>query len=241
MWYRYKPTTSGKLGLDADGSTFDVVIVVYRGSTLTSLTFVGYGAAGMTNANTNSNTVVPVVAGKSYYIQVGGVSGGSGTLHLRVVRVTQPANDLPGHAIAIGTLPYTHSEDTRGATASSEPSPWCWTPDHTVWFKYTPTSDGDVVLDLGRSDYRASVAVYKGSSLAPVGCDTLHFNVAQGHDLLPAVQRGVAVASFRLAQVHIEDGSQHEPVGSRAGLPSRSSPGGRRAARQAGSTRCRRT
>ncbi|WP_341995800.1 hypothetical protein MRBLWH7_002966 [Microbacterium sp. LWH7-1.2] len=78
-----------------------------------------------------------------------------------------PGNDDINGATVVSELPYTDTVDTREATY--DPST-----DHaecgvaTVWYRWTPSSDGLVGFSTVGSDYEATLAIYTGEASDPV-------------------------------------------------------------------------
>jgi hypothetical protein len=82
-------------------------------------------------------------------------------------------NDNRANVTTIGTLPYTQSIGTVGATVESdEPVSTCGSSSDgaSVWYKYTPTVTGIYVVDSLSSNYNTVLAVYK-SDLSQVNCN----------------------------------------------------------------------
>ena len=83
-WYRYTAPASTTVTFDTDGSfvSYDTVIAVYTGSTLNALTLVGCDDDN--GPGFLSSLTIPVAAGTTYQIQVGGFNASSGDLHFNV-------------------------------------------------------------------------------------------------------------------------------------------------------------
>jgi hypothetical protein len=88
-----------------------------------------------------------------------------------------PANDTIGGAIVVSTFPYSNTQDTTQATTDAQDSAlneFCGAPatDASVWYKFTPSTDTDVFVDVSASDYSSGVLVGSGSpgSLELVAC-----------------------------------------------------------------------
>jgi hypothetical protein len=77
IWYRMKATGAKTLLVDTQGSSFDTVVGVYKGSSLGSLALVGSNddAAG---GKTYSRVEVPTTANTTYWIRVDGKAGRRG-------------------------------------------------------------------------------------------------------------------------------------------------------------------
>jgi PKD repeat protein len=103
-----------------------------------------------------------------YYIQAGAVFFSAGVLGLALVQVPPPANDDFADATSIATLPYSATVDASAATnETGEPTPSCsytGKPAGTVWYRYTPSTDGWVSASTFGSYATTVVAAYTGSS-----------------------------------------------------------------------------
>lgn len=81
-------------------------------------------------------------------------------------------NDGVTNAIAITTSPYTYNMNTVLATDDFIPT--CANSGKTVWWKYTPTSSGNLTLNTLGSDYDTVAAIWTGtppSNLTQVACN----------------------------------------------------------------------
>jgi hypothetical protein len=76
VWYRLAPQAAGVLTASTTGSTFDTVLAVYRGGSLTSLDEL---ACNDDAADSTSEVSLGVAAGDTYYLQLGGFRRGDGT------------------------------------------------------------------------------------------------------------------------------------------------------------------
>ena len=81
-WYRFTPTQTGSISASAFGFGFSTVVATYTGTSVASLTQVGCGAFG-------NRSTFRAVANTTYYFQVGGVFGQTGSLEFRL-DVTPP-------------------------------------------------------------------------------------------------------------------------------------------------------
>ncbi len=93
VWYRVTPGTNGSLTATTAGSSFDTVMAIYSGTSLSNLTPLQCNDDDGTSIT--SHVTVPVLAGQRYYIQVGGFSGDSGAVTLHVSLDTSPATVTP--------------------------------------------------------------------------------------------------------------------------------------------------
>lgn len=99
---------------------------------------------------------------------------GAAVLLVGWTALAAPSNDNFADAVAVASVPYSNSQSTSGATSESgEPQP-CGNIDSTVWFRFKPSADIQLVADTLGSDYDTVLAVYTGSSvdsLSLVGCN----------------------------------------------------------------------
>lgn len=78
-----------------------------------------------------------------------------------------PLNDNFADATVISSLPFSDAVDVQDATTEpGEPGGNCVYTGQTVWYAFTPASDGVFRIDTGPSTYTTSINVYSGSSLA---------------------------------------------------------------------------
>lgn len=88
-----------------------------------------------------------------------------------------PGNDNFADATEIASIPYTDTVDTTDATEELL-EPACVTyvggpARHTIWYRYTPTSDATLSADTSGSEFDSILAVYVGTNfldLQTVGC-----------------------------------------------------------------------
>jgi hypothetical protein len=83
-----------------------------------------------------------------------------------------PPNDDIAAAKVIPALPYADTLDTTDATVEPD-DPYCAGTEHTVWYRFVPASDEDVVAHTFGSDYDTTLSVYTGSpgNLTLISCN----------------------------------------------------------------------
>src|SRR5262245_66149459 len=80
-----------------------------------------------------------------------------------------PSNDTFAGAQAIGSLPFSTTEDTTQATTDADDTAAnanCGAPatDASVWYAFTPATDGGRIVDVSSSTYSAGVIVVSGTA-----------------------------------------------------------------------------
>jgi hypothetical protein len=95
-----------------------------------------------------------------------------------------PSNDMFAGAQVIGALPFNATEDTTQATTDADDvaaNTFCGAPatDASVWYAFTPATDGGRIVDVSGSDYTAGVIVVSGTqgsfNLETCGPGTVEF------------------------------------------------------------------
>ena len=79
VWYRWQAPATGTVTINTNGSAFDTVLGVYRGTAVGSLTLVGANDDVTLGAVRTSALTFPATAGFIYRIAVDGFNGGDGT------------------------------------------------------------------------------------------------------------------------------------------------------------------
>ncbi|MFI5395104.1 MAG: hypothetical protein ACHQ9S_06180 [Candidatus Binatia bacterium] len=197
VWYRFTAVSDGAITLGTSDSTYTAIISAYTG-TCGALVPVDNGCAAGAYLSPAQLTM-PVTAGVTYYVMVsandhyGGflvlsaASGGPSPTATPTPFPTSkppptpvpPPNDGCGEATEIDALPYFDVSDTRGATtAADDPYPVCANSrDRRVWYRLTPTSNGQVTFDASGSTYSLIISAYTGTcgAFVPIrnGCSLM--------------------------------------------------------------------
>ena len=175
VWYRFTPAQDAVLVAETTGSDHATAIGVWTDSKfgLTAVTCATSDFFVPGFAELPARVAVQAEGGRTYYFQVGGAPYGrsSGNLAFHLETGAAPANDDFANATAVTALPFTDTVDTLTASAEpGEPAPSCIygaTLRQTIWYRYTPASDGYVRADTGETyRYDLVVAAYEGSSLS---------------------------------------------------------------------------
>jgi hypothetical protein len=177
VWYQYTPDHDQLVEFDTLGSNYDTVLSVWTGTThpLTPLTCNNNEYGGVL-----SQTNLKLTVDTTYYIKVGsrmslydGDNGG--ILNLYAQEVLPPSNDNLDQTIPITALPYTHQQNTQGASLEAkEVMASCAKSNMgtSVWYTYTPATSQTVILDTQTSSYDTVLSVWTGNSppLTEIAC-----------------------------------------------------------------------
>jgi subtilisin family serine protease len=193
VWWRFTPSQSGQIVINTFGSDFDTVLGVYRGTSVSSLTSVA------SNDNTNgaqSRVVFEGTAGTTYSIAVAGRNFTFGSISLSVL--PPPANDNFANRINI-PVPSTVTGTNVGASLEAgEPfhagQPGAF---RTVWWRYTPSANGEVTVNTFGSNFNTVLAIYTGNSVANL--TAIAANDDAGRIQSQLTFEGVAGTSYAIA------------------------------------------
>ena len=92
VWWKWTPTKSGSVTFSTEGSSFDTILAVYTGSTLSSLE--QYALDDDKGSNQTSICTFEVVAGTTYYIAVAGYNAKTGAIKLSWEQIVKVLPDL---------------------------------------------------------------------------------------------------------------------------------------------------
>ena len=163
IWFTWTAPASAVVTLSLAGSSFDTLLGVYTGasvSTLTELAGNDDASAGITASRVTFNAT----AGATYHIAVDGKASASGTVVLRLT--TPPINDAFASASALNGIPATAEGTSLGAGREpGEPVHAGVTGGASVWWSWTATSSGPVALSTSGSSFDTVLALYTGTAL----------------------------------------------------------------------------
>ena len=120
VWWRWTPTASGSAQIDTIGSSFDTILGVYTGSSVSTLTQVA--ADDDSGGSLTSKVTFNAMASRTYQIAVDGFGAASGNIVLHVIA---PVNQAPTD---IALLPSIVAENQPvntvvGTFSTNDPNP----------------------------------------------------------------------------------------------------------------------
>ncbi|MGB3613546.1 MAG: hypothetical protein WBA10_07095, partial [Elainellaceae cyanobacterium] len=195
-WWSWIAPDSGMVSLDTVGSTYDTVLAVYTGSSLSALAEVASNDDD--GPDSHSAVTFEAIAGVTYQIAVDGFAASTGTVDLNLALV--PNNDAFANRIALNGFNITTTGTNVGFTREAQE------PDHagasigidSAWWSWRSPTSGLVSIDTFGSDFNTTLAVYTGtldSSLVEVAS-----NDDSGDNLLSAVAfNAVAGTTYQIA------------------------------------------
>jgi len=158
VWYRFTPAQTGSISASAFNAGFSSVVAAYTGTSVASLTEVGCGVFG-------NRVTFRALANTTYYFQVGGLFGQSGTLEFRLEVTPLPVASFfffPFDASVFDVVQFVDQSFDPGGVGFA-PQAWSFG-DGTTGTGGNPThryaADGDytVALTATTLDGRTAVA-----------------------------------------------------------------------------------
>ncbi len=195
VWFKYVAPGNGVLTIHTSGSSFDTVLAVYRGSSLSNLQMVGENADAI--ATNWSRVSIGTENGATYYIAVDGQAANgsvpSGSFVLNYSLSNAASNDnFVNATILSGTLGRMLVNSNLGASRESgEPTIGGNSGGRSVWYKLNAPSSGSMRLSFKVDGKNPStqvrskmmIGIYSGTALGNL------------QEISNGIFAGVAVAS----------------------------------------------
>jgi hypothetical protein len=165
LWYAWTAPASGTVSIDTHGSSFDTLLAVYTGASVSALSLAAANDDDPSGGTTTSRVSFHAVAGVTYRIAVDGYNGATGNIALNVQETPAPANDNFANAVALTNNIWTGT--TIGATRESGETTLAGNAGGaSVWLTWTAPSTGTVSLSTAGSNFDTMLGVYTGASVA---------------------------------------------------------------------------
>jgi CSLREA domain-containing protein len=163
VWWEWTAPSTGTFEFDTVGTGFDTVLGIFRGSTEFDGMVEVASNDDISDGDMASRAGFQAVEGTTYYIQVGSFEGlASGPIDLNWN--PGPANDFWANAQPLGSDSGELSGDATNASREpGEPDQTEGGLTGTVWYSYTPTTDGTATINTS-ADFDSALAVYTGDS-----------------------------------------------------------------------------
>ncbi|MDE0960619.1 MAG: proprotein convertase P-domain-containing protein [Planctomycetota bacterium] len=188
VWFIFNPLEDGLMTISTCNSVnFDTDVMVYSGACgdLTPVACHGDSAdclvQGTTNTWNTRLTDVPVEAGTSYMIRIGGYADydfGEGTFEIFLGAAPPPPPGVPVHdecTEAVVAILGDNPIDTTNASNSSDPysnSTGCSAlgiMNQDVWYRWTVPQDGHLTVSTcGNIDFDSDLVIYSGSCASKI-------------------------------------------------------------------------
>jgi C1A family cysteine protease len=165
VWWNWTAPASGPVFVGTGGSSFDTVLAVYTGSSVSALTLVA--SDDQSGGNNTSLLTFSAVSGVTYRIAVDGFLGDEGSIVLGLQQLgSAPANDNFQNAAALsGFNPTASGVNTNATAQAGEPNHAGYPARKSVWWAWTAPASGLAQIATTGSTFDTVLAVYSGSAL----------------------------------------------------------------------------
>jgi hypothetical protein len=166
IWWTWTPTQSGNALIETTGSSFDTLLGVFSGTSLTSLTLVGENDDA--GDQPTSSILIPVTSGTTYRIAVDGWGGATGSVSLSVQHTgsAAPQNDNFANALTLpGTGGASSGTNLNATKQTGEPEHADDAGGRSVWWSWTAPGDGTASITSAGSSFDTLLGVYTGASV----------------------------------------------------------------------------
>jgi len=175
VWWSWTAPTNGNVTLSTAGSSFDTLLAVYTGESVSALVLVESNDDDAVSGELTSLLNFDAVTGITYQIAVDGFNDDFGTIDSGAVvldlrlgpPILRPANDRFADRILMPGSTNTVTGTNLGASKEAGE------PDHagnpggkSVWWSWTAPMAGTITLSTAGSSFDTVLGIYTGSSLA---------------------------------------------------------------------------
>ena len=173
VWWAWTAPTNGDLTITTDGSTFDTLIGVYTGSSISALSLVA--SIDDHGVLVTSRVRFYASAGTQYQIAVDGFDDGTGaesgnvSLALNFIPepITRPENDnFSNRSVLTGAAISVISSNRNATREPGEPLHAGQEGDTSVWWRWTAPSNDTVRVTTAGSSFDTLLGIYTGSSVS---------------------------------------------------------------------------
>ena len=180
VWYAWTAPSSGTATIDTTGSSFDTLLGVYTGASVSALTLVAEND-DIDSSTRQSRVSFAATAGTTYRIAVDGyhstaqntTASGSVTVNVALATGSPPppppsgtSGDMFAQPIAISGASGAQTASTTGATKEQgEPAHATNAGGHSIWFRWTAPAYGTASFSTAGSGFDTTLAVYTGTAV----------------------------------------------------------------------------
>lgn len=177
VWYQWQAPYSCTVNVYTDGSSFDTVLAVFTGSSVTQLVCVADNDDEVSStASTASLVEFNANEGVTYYIQVGGYGDASGDVMLSLICAgSWVTNDNFSQAgLVSGPSGRIYGSSVNATVELGEPGTVSGYGGHSIWYRWIAPYSGNWAFSTDMSGFDTVLGVYTGKTVSSLA--TLSFN-----------------------------------------------------------------
>jgi hypothetical protein len=208
VWYSWTAPSSGDATVTTAGSSFDTLLGVYTGTSVSSLTEVASNDDANPPSVSTSSVAFSAVSGTTYMIAVDGFNGpvsglhtGSVTLNWNESTAPGPGNDNFANATMLsGACGQITGSNLNATKEPGEPNHAGNSGGASVWYSWTAPASGSATFTTEGSSFDTELAVYTGSSVSSLTPVASNDDVNFPSDVTSSVTfNAVAGTTYRIA------------------------------------------
>ncbi len=197
IWYTWTAPSTKAVTIDTINSSFNTLLAVYTGSSLSGLTLVTSNddiAAG----NPRSRVTFNATAGTTYSIAVDGFNGASGNVVLTLNQTLQ--NDNFVNAMSVGGVSGVVYGSTSGATKEpGEPNHANNPGGNSIWYYWTAPISGTATFNTIGSTFNTLLAVYTGASVSNLSLVASDDDISTTNQLSSVTFNAIGLTRYDIA------------------------------------------
>jgi len=177
-WWKWTAPFAGRFRVRTWGSEADVMLGLYRGSSLDNLRLISYSSSHYERAH-SAQAEIDAVAGTTYYIQVLGTDLINpftipdallpSRIQVSLTPITgsfaAPNDNFAAATVLSGTNAEVTASNSLATAETGEPLGIARNAGNSIWFSWTAPSNGTFNIDTQRGDFDSMVAVYTGNAV----------------------------------------------------------------------------
>ena len=187
-WWKWTALTNEYVTLTTIGSSFDTVLGVYTGASVSNLVLVASNDKGECDGG-GSTVSFLAVTGTTYHIAVDGYFGAAGSIRLVFVPSnppgTPPNDAFTNRTFLTGSNFIVLAANMGASLEPNEPNHTSYVDGSTIWWSWTAPAKGLARFSLDGSCYVRLLAAYTNTALTTLGkvgsgLDQIEFDVLPG-------------------------------------------------------------
>jgi Calcineurin-like phosphoesterase/Bacterial pre-peptidase C-terminal domain len=164
IWYSWTATAGTPVTITTSGSSFDTLLAVYTGTSVTALTQIAANDDASKTDRTSAVTFAPS-AGTTYRIAVDGYNAATGGVTLNWQQNAAPNDNFASAQPLSGPGGSASGSTTYATKEFGEPYHAGNAGGASIWYSWTASAAGTATFDTSGSSFDTLLAVYTGTNV----------------------------------------------------------------------------